>query len=293
MSKCVASLLAGAMVVLTACGGGGSSSNNGSSSSSSSGAPVGSADCSAAGVTTTGAWPDASNTGVPAGTVLTPSGSITVTTDGAIVEKLDVTGSITVHANNVTIRKVRITSDDYYPIRYFDNGGYTGLLVEDSEIVGLSGLVTNAIGFQNYTARRLNIHGMADGLKADANVLIEDSWIHDLSNGNGEHNDGVQSSGGANVTIRHNSISGASNAAVMAGPDFGDAVVNLRIENNLLAGGGYTLNLRGTGALQPTGTRVTGNCFIRNAAYGPWAIDDASPVVTDNRYSDGMVMSYP
>jgi hypothetical protein len=144
------------------------------------------------GAGTTNSWPNDANTGVPFGTPLAVSGSIIVTTDGAVIENLDITGSITVLANNVTIRKVRLTSGDYYPIRYFDNNN-TGLLVEDSEIIGLSGDVTSAIAFQHYTARRLNIHGMADGLKADADVLIEDCWIHNLSNGPTEHNDGVQS----------------------------------------------------------------------------------------------------
>jgi hypothetical protein len=215
-----------------------------------------------------------------------------VTTNGAVIENLDITGAITVLANNVTIRKVRITSDDYYPIRYFDNKN-TGLLVEDSEIVGLSGNVTSAIAFEHYTARRLNIHGMADGLKADADVLIEDCWIHDLSNGPSEHNDGVQSTGGKGVTIRHNSISGASNATVMAGPDFGTAVQDLTIENNLLSGGGYTLNIRGTGSLRPTNTHVVNNTFIHNAAYGPWTIDDVSPTVTGNVYDGGSPIPYP
>ncbi len=122
--------------------------------------------------------PGPTNTGVPPGTTLAPSGSLEVTADGATVENLDITGSITVLANNVTIRKVRITTDDYYPVRYFDNDN-TGLVVEDSEIVGLSGNVTSAVAFQHYTARRLNVHGSADGLKADADVLIEDCWIHD------------------------------------------------------------------------------------------------------------------
>ena len=42
--------------------------------------------------------------GVPAGTVLAPSGSIVVDTDGAIVEDLDITGETQVLANNVTIQ---------------------------------------------------------------------------------------------------------------------------------------------------------------------------------------------
>jgi hypothetical protein len=271
------------VLLLAACGGGGGSSDTQSPGTSSS--------SSSSGAGSSGGWPNATNTGVPSGTSLTPSGSITVTTEGAVVENLDIAGSITVLANNVTIRKVRITSGDYYPIRYFDNDN-TGLLVEDSEIVGLSGNVTSAIAFQHYTARRLNIHGMADGLKADADVLIEDCWIHDLSNGSGEHNDGVQSTGGKGVTIRHNSISGASNAAVQTG-DLGGATEDLTIEDNLLSGGGWTLNIRGTGATRPTNTRVINNRFGRDAAYGPWAIDDPNPTITGNVYDDGSPISYP
>jgi hypothetical protein len=238
------------------------------------------------------ARPGPSNTGVPAGTGLTPSGSIEVTTGGAVVEGLDITGSITVLADDVTIRKVRITSDDYYPIRYFDNGN-VGLVVEDSEIGGLSGNVTSAIAFQHYTARRLNIHGMADGLKADADVLVEDCWIHDLSNGDGEHNDGLQSTGGKGVTLRHNDISGASNAAVQTG-DEGVATEDLTVECNWLSGGGYTLNIRGTGATRPKNTRIIDNRFGRDSAYGPWTLDDPAPTVTGNVYEDdGSPIPYP
>lgn len=239
---------------------------------------------------TASGWPNETNTGVRAGSSLARSNSITVTTDGAVIENLDITGSITVLADNVTIRNVRITSNDYYPIRYFDNDN-VGLLVEDSEIIGLSGNVTSAIAFQHYTARRLNVHGMADGFKADADVLIEDCWIHDLSNGVDEHNDGVQSTGGKGVTIRHSNISGASNAAVQTG-DLGGATEDLSIEDSLLSGGGYTLNIRGTGVTRPKNTRVINNRFRRDAVYGPWAIDDPTPTVTGNTYDDGSPIPY-
>lgn len=228
--------------------------------------------------------PGPTTTGVPAGTVLKPSGSIKVEQDGAVIEDLDITGEITVLANDVTIRRVRITSGDYYPIRYFDNDN-RGLVVEDSEIIGTSGDVTSAIAFAHYTARRLNIHGGADGLKADSDVLIEDCWIHDLSNGPDEHNDGVQSTGGKGVTIRHNVISGASNACVQTG-DEGGATEDLTIECNWLSGGGYSLNIRGTGATVPKNTKVIDNRFGRDHVYGPWTIDDPNPTVTGNVYDD-------
>jgi len=242
---------------------------------------------SAPGATTgscSGPKPGPGNTGVPAGTKLTPSGSLKVTQNGAVVEALDINGTITVLADNVTIRKVRITTGDYYPIRYFDKGN-VGLVVEDSEIVGTSGTVTSAIAFANYTARRLNIHGSADGLKANANVLIEDCWIHDLANGAGQHNDAVQSTGGKGVTIRHSVLQGASNAAVQTGDEDG-RVEDLTITCSWLHGGGYTLNIRGNGATVPKNTKVTNNRFDRTAKYGPWTFDDPAPTVTGNVYDD-------
>src|SRR5262249_23250151 len=63
-------------------------------------------------------WPDASNTGVPAGTTLTPSGSLTITQAGAVIDALDVTGSVTVDAPNVTIKRTRIRSNAF---RVIDN----------------------------------------------------------------------------------------------------------------------------------------------------------------------------
>lgn len=233
--------------------------------------------------------PGPHNTGVPAGTVLTPSGRVRVEQDGAIVEDLDIDGELQIYANNVTVRRVRIRSGDYYPIRYFDDEP-TGLVIEDSEIEGTSDAVTAGLSFGNYTARRLNIHGSADGFKANANVLIEDSWIHDLRNGDGQHNDGVQTTGGPNVTLRNNWISGASNAAVQGG-DEGAAIENLTIECNWLGGGGYTLNIRGQGATRPRNTRIVNNVFARDHGYGPWTLDDPDPTIMGNVYEDGEPIS--
>jgi hypothetical protein len=223
--------------------------------------------------------------------VLVPSGSIRVETAGTVIENLDIQGEIAVLADNVTIRNVRIRSGDYYPIRYFDNDNH-GLVVQDCEIEGTSDDVTAGLSFANYTARRVNVHGTADGFKADENVLIEDCWIHDLRNASGQHNDGVQSTGGKGVTLRHNSISGASNACVQTG-DEGAATEDFTIECNWLSGGGYTLNIRGSGATRPRNTKVLYNRFTRDAEYGPWTIDDPNPTVVGNTYDDGSPIAYP
>lgn len=230
--------------------------------------------------------PGPSNTGVPAGTVLAASDSISIDQDGAVVEDLDIHGAITVLANNVTIRRVHVTSGDYYPIRYFDNDN-TGLVIEDSEIEGTSDDVTASLSFANYTARRLNIHGGADGFKADANVLIEDSWVHDLRNGPDQHNDCVQNTGGAGVTLRNNTMTGGSNAAVQTGDEGGVPTDGLTLECNWFGGGGWTLNIRGTAPTAPRNTMIVNNVFSHDAGYGPWTLDDPSPTISGNTYDDG------
>ena len=53
--------------------------------------------------------PASGNVGVPAGKALRPSGSISVTTDGTVIDGRDVAGTIRVNARNVTIRNTRVT----------------------------------------------------------------------------------------------------------------------------------------------------------------------------------------
>lgn len=228
-------------------------------------------------------YPDATNTGVPPGTALTSSGSITVSQDGAVIERLNITGSITINANNVTIRKTRITSGDYYPIDYASS--YTGLIVEDTEIIGTSSSVTAAISFANYTARRVNVSGTADGFKADSNVIIEDSYVHDLAVNIAAdtHNDGVQTTGGSNVTLRHNTFKLSTvagvNACVQMGNEWGSND-NWLVTDNLFDGGGWIINA------SPAGSNRTFsyNRFTRNSAYGVG--DVANSVWTGNYYDD-------
>ncbi len=214
-----------------------------------------------------GGKPGPHNTGVPQGTVLQPSGSITVEEDGAVIEDLEIDGQVTILADNVTLRRCRIRSSDYYPIRYFDNDN-VGLVVEDSEIIGTSEDVTAGLSFGHYTVRRVNIHGGADGLKVGDNTVVEASWIHDLGNYPEQHNDSLQSTGGRGIIIRGNFLDAAdsSTAFQMGGEPSHDTL----IEGNWLSGGGWTLNLSG-----PIGEnlRINNNRFARNAAYGPASVE--------------------
>lgn len=191
----------------------------------------------------TGDRPGPSTTGVPDGTALTPSGAITVTTPGAVISGLDVDGAITVSAPGVVVKNSRISGTGYYGIRVA-SGDVT---IEDSEILGFQ----NAISGNSWTGRRLDIHSTTqDGVKLGSHVLLEDSWIHDLTPEPGAHADGGQvQSGVDDVVVRHNVIDASNarlgtfgNSALIVKPDMGSSSDGpVVIEDNWLNGGNYTL----------------------------------------------------
>ncbi|MDD4922926.1 MAG: fibronectin type III domain-containing protein [Bacteroidales bacterium] len=172
-------------------------------------------------------WPDASSTGTTG--TLTASGPITVTTAGAIIENLDISGKISIKANNVTIRNCKFTSLD---IASADS--YTGTVVEDCELTWA--------GRQNYTLRRCEISSQADDLirLGGTNILIEDCYLHvDGPPVSGNHADAIQLYPGpaVNCIIRHNTIYVLLTSSVAGVINAGGVL----IENNLLAGGSYTI----------------------------------------------------
>jgi hypothetical protein len=155
------------------------------------------------------------------------------------------------------------------------------LLIEDSEIAASGGSATSGIAFANYVARRMNIHGAADGVKSDSNVLVEASWIHDLWLGAGDHADGAQSTGGANVTFRCNFIDivdhgqghgGDGNACFQVGTESAPDS-NFVIDGNWLSGGGWVINMGGGGP----GNKIVNNRFTREYGYGPISVRDTDP----------------
>lgn len=233
-----------------------------------------------------GGYPDETNTGVPAGVTLTNySGTMNVTTNGAIIQNYNISGDIVVDADNVTIRNCRVTSGGYYPIRWYGDE-HTGLLVEDCEIIGTNYNVTAGMSFRNYTARRVFVTGGADGFKADANVLIEDCYVTGLGIGPDTHNDGVQTTGGSDVTLRHNTFklgnqSGVS-AVVQVGNEWGTNS-NWLIEDNLIDGGGWSINASNNPAMNPN-FRILNNRFTRRAGYGPGNV--GGNVWSGNIYDD-------
>lgn len=212
-------------------------------------------------------WPNASNTGVPEGVQLTPSDGFTITEDGTVIEKLDISGVLNIAASNVTVKYCKIKGGIFFR-SYL---GHENLLIEDCEIGPSEGSGgDNGVVFSHYTMRRCNIHNFYDGAKINGNVLIEDCYIHDMYLDNGAHIDGLQNVGGqGDVTLRHNNIdvrpynvnNDNGNAAIFFA-DFPEGTMT--IENNLLAGGHYTLQV-----LDNAEYIVRNNHFVRDSyTYG-------------------------
>jgi hypothetical protein len=191
---------------------------------------------------------------------------MTVTQDGTVLDGLHITGTVTIEADDVTIRNTLIDNTAEYPIR--STAGGKNLVVEDTEIDG-NGQGNVAVYGGEYTLRRLNIHDTLDGPRIEGNnVSIEDSYVHHLHRIPDGHHDTLQIRRGIGVRITGNNFqpfnpdtNDPMNAAIQIGSlngPTGDVVV----EGNLMNGGNYTVNAGKAG----------GNSFIfRNNVFG----DDA------------------
>jgi hypothetical protein len=212
--------------------------------------------------------PSADNTGPSDPEALTRSQAPRIRTDGAVLKDLDLSGTVTIDADNVTLRNFRLNaSSDFYGIQIV--AGHKGIVIEDGEIFNMKSAGILGAGF---TARRLHIHDSGgDGIKAGGAggpTLVEQCFIEKLGTKPGAHADGNQTRGGSNITFRYNNIwmpapgtpnyPGApykSNAAFMISGEVSDFV----IERNWLNGGNYTIYCQNTG-----GSGV----FVRNNRFG-------------------------
>ncbi len=245
-------------------------------------------------VTPTG-WPSASTTGVPAGTSLVSSGGMTITTAGAVVEGKDFSGTVTIAANNVTLRRSRVRANTFALVRI--NSGITGARIEDVEVDGLgtSGTEGSMGIYGSAAVARANIHGVENGYQPDdIGGSIVDSYIHDLGSPGSPHYDGIQIDGGqSNVLISHNVISVPDQTSAVMIDNYFGSIDNITVDNNKLSGGTYTVYSDGqfTGGLI-RGVRITNNRFgpsqygyalIRNntlaASIGNVRDSDGSPII--------------
>jgi hypothetical protein len=186
----------------------------------------------------------------------------------------------------VTIRNIKVTGSCDNLIQ----NKSTGLVIDHVTLVG-GGATSEGIGWSDFTVTNANISNVGDGIRANGNVVVRDSYIHGLVSSGGSHNDGIQVTDGSNVTIEHNAIENANDqtSAIMLGADQG-SISNILVQNNLLNGGGFALY---GGAQPPSGNTISnirlldnvfGKLFYANCGrYGPiTATNDSRITVSGN-----------
>lgn len=216
-----------------------------------------------------------------------PNDELVITTNGAVLDGALIACDVRIDADDVTISRSLIQAGGPWAVYQPDQ--FTGLTVSDVEIAGRPGCQA-ALAFSHYTATRVNIHGCGDGARTDASATVQDSWIHDFWDGrvNGQQvgtvaHDGISTSGGSDLTIRHNRIDNprSDDSCIMIGGQYGEPS-NVVIEDNYLDGGNYTI------FLSPFGTNrvIRNNTFTRTYLTGPANIS-GSYVWSGNVFTDG------
>jgi hypothetical protein len=258
-------------------------------------------------------YPDVESVGVTPGTQLAAvSGVVTLNKAGQVYENKVVTGSIIVTAPNVTIRNVRlIDTDPYYAVSVKNGNNWdntqANLLLDHVEINMNGHLNIKGIAFNGYTLRNVFMHNGSDCAHFSENVTIQDSlcvngpdtnndgWPDSTAFCNGtDHYDGFQFSGGGNITLNHNTLrnpcSQTSNILITNDPGATGAITNVKITNNLLGGGGYSLYCAGSPDRVASET-VTGNRFARSfyktgGYWGPTAYCEKATAFSGNVWDD-------
>ena len=253
-------------------------------------------------------YPDATNTGVPAGTTLksVPAqvssgpgwtwdaayGEVIVKTDGTVLAGLYIPGALDIQASHVTVRDVQAWG---IGLRHT-----TDVTIEDSTIKGenaTSGRVNQAIGdvYDDSTGIVIkddNISNFRVAIQARTG-LIEGNYIHNPGYIPGDHTDGIMATGSAQpMTITGNTIFinlGQCYAiSLNAAPGTLQPVADKTVTGNFLAGGDYPL-YAGNGWNDPTSNiTITGNrfgqqFFPQSGEFGPTA--DYDPTGTGNTWT--------
>jgi len=249
----------------------------------------------------TSGTPTATNTGVPAGTALkVVNGDITVTTPGTVLSGLDIRGLVKISAANVTIKNSIIRGRADKPGILINNlGGFSNLVITDTELFPtvMSNNNHGIYGY-NFTATRLNIHNVIDGIHiTGSNVTVQKSWIHDHAHyaqdpnhgGTPSHDDGIQVQVGNNIKIDSNRLTGSYSAAVQVTQDRGK-VSNFSFTNNYADGGHCTVNIAQKTYGPLVGTIIKDNKFGRDTDNYNCAIIVSTTTTIDharNFFTDG------
>lgn len=229
-----------------------------------------------------GGKPGPGNTGVPTGTALrVVAGDQVFSTAGQVISGLDIHGYVRIRAKNVTLKNSVVrggAAKCNAAVIFVESTG--SARIEDTDIIPTNpNACLDGVWAANSTLLRLDVRNVVDGVKAFDNMLVQDSYIHDLSyfasdpnqGGGSTHNDAVQTYGGNhNIRLRHNTMLAGSrgNAGYQVTQDGHKVSTDLHIEDNWIDGGGCMLNFSHKGGPTPmTGIYVVGNRFGRGSRF--------------------------
>lgn len=217
--------------------------------------------------------PDSTTTGVPSGTSLSTSGTITITTAGTVIDAKNVTGSIVVMADNVTIKNTKIQSTGYYGIEI--RSGYAGAKVINSEIfapdpgnyIGIAADGTDSIICGNY------IHGFQNGITLTGiHNILQANDIEKLEDVGDPHYDAVEVYGGNGHKLWGNHLRNTKPDGTWLGDTgainltaYDGNIDDVEINGNWIGGGGYTLYVAEQFTSHASNVRVTNNKWYRNS----------------------------
>ncbi|MFY1832042.1 DUF4082 domain-containing protein [Myxococcus fulvus] len=255
-----------------------------------------------------GGFPNASTTGVPAGTQLTPyTGPCTITVANTVIDAKTVNCDLNIRAAGVIIRNSKINGS----VATDENSTGFSFTLTDSHVDAGDRYATG-VGAVNFTAIRVHVEGGNRSMHCWHDCEIRDSYVHgQMTDETGmAHESGIRM--GRNVTLRHNTIicdapdvppDAGCSAALTGYGDFAPVENNL-VENNYFPGttGGYCAyggSSRGKPYSDATNNiRFIGNVFGRGQSgrcgwYGAiTSFDTSEPgnVWSNNTWEDGAVL---
>lgn len=229
------------------------------------------------------AFPSPASTGVPAGWVpqSTRTTTLTVTSPNTVVQDIRINGGdLNIRASNVTVRRVELVGGR------IDNDCRAGTVIEDATIrrdSSTSSADEPSIGPGNYTARRVEINGTAEGFRVGCGgpVTIQDSYgfVRYPDNCNNWHGDTLQGYDGGPLVVRNATLefeqrTGCGGTAPFFYPR-GSNQGNrgpVTVDRLLIRGGGFPFRLGHAGTVR--GLRIVNGSW----GYGP--IDVRCSVLT-------------
>ncbi|WP_330292816.1 hypothetical protein [Streptomyces sp. NBC_00576] len=258
-------------------------------------------------------FPDADTTGPRIALKPHKTGYWAIRTNGLVIRGWDITGSLDIYANNVTVIDTKITSDSWWGINL--RPGYSGLKVLHSTITAVPGkgpdnggvdYAVSNMGGSSIEVGWCDVSVFGDALSMGQGNL-HDNYVHDIVpfinlGGEWQHTNTVISGGGntGHLIIRHNTLLNPTSLKQGASGSIGlfadtGVVRNVTVDDNWIAGGAYALYGGDTGA---TGIKVTDNIFSTeyhpaSGGYGVvahWNAGGAGNVWSNNRMSDGRLI---